>query len=89
MFDPVLHGWADRAFVAGAHEDVVTTNGMFRATALVDDRVAGTWTLPDGVVTLNPLQRLKSAELTALEHEAVDVLRYLDLPQAPLRVAGP
>lgn len=88
MFDPVLHGWKDRSFVTGAHKDVVTANGMFRATALVDGRVAGTWTLPDGVVTLNPLRRLTSTELTALEHEAADVLRYLDLPQTPLRVAG-
>lgn len=89
MFDPVLHGWADRAFVTGAHQGVVTTNGLFRATALVDGRVAGTWTLPDGVVTLKPLRRLTATELSALEHEAADVLRYLDLPQAPLHVAGP
>lgn len=89
MFDPVLHGWADRAFVTGAHKDVVTTNGLFRATALVGGRVAGTWTLPEGVVTLKPLRRLTTAELSALEHEAADVLRYLDLPQAPLHVAGP
>ncbi|HEX6246376.1 MAG TPA: winged helix DNA-binding domain-containing protein [Nocardioidaceae bacterium] len=88
MFDPVLHGWVDRAFVTGAHKDVVTANGLFRATALADGRVAGTWTLPAGVVTLNPLRRLASAELTALEAEAADVLRYLDLPPAPLRVAG-
>lgn len=87
MFDPVLHGWADRSFVTGAHKNVVTSNGLFRATALVDGRVAGTWTMPEGAVTLNPLRRLTSAELTALEAEAADVLRYLALPQAPLRVA--
>lgn len=89
MFDPVLHGWADRSFVTGAHQDVVTVNGIFRATALVDGRVAGTWTMSDGVVTLNPLRRLTPAELTALEAEAADVLRYLALPQAPLHVSDP
>lgn len=89
MFDPVLHGWADRAFVTGAHKNVVTMNGMFRATALVDGHVAGTWTLRDGVVTLSLLRRLTATQLTALEHEAADVLRYLNLPQAPLHVAGP
>ncbi len=68
---------------------MVTSNGMFRATALVDGRVVGTWTVPDGVVTLNPLRRLTSAELAALEAEAADVLRYLALPRAPLRVASP
>jgi hypothetical protein len=65
---------------------VVTSNGMFRATALVDGRVAGTWTLPDGVVTLHPLRRLGPTQRSALEAEAQDVLRYLALPLTPLRV---
>lgn len=86
MFDPLLHGWADRTFVTGAHKDVVMAHGMFRATALIDGRVAATWTLPHGVVTLNPLRRLTSSELTMLAADAADVLRYLDLPSAPLRV---
>lgn len=89
MFDPVLHGWADRSFVTGAFGDVVTTNGVFRATALVDGRTVGVWNLADGVVTLDPLRRLTPTELAALEAEAADVLRYLARPQAPLRVARP
>lgn len=87
MFDPVLHGWVDRSFVTGDHKDVLTRNGMFRATALVAGCVAGTWTLRDGVVTLSPLRRLTAGEVGALEEEAADVLRYLDLPPTPLRVA--
>jgi hypothetical protein len=86
MFDAVLHGWVDRSFVTGAHKQVVTSNGMFRATALIDGRVAGLWTMPQGVVTLQPLQRLTPSDLDALEAEATDVLRYLALPLAPLRV---
>jgi hypothetical protein len=89
MFDPVLHGWSDRSFVTGPYKDLVTTNGMFRATALVEGRVAGTWTLSGGVVRLRALRRLASSELIALEHEAADVLRYLALPAAPLQVSGP
>lgn len=89
MFDPVLHGWADRSFVTGAHTDVVTTNGLFRATALVRGRAAGTWTMPDGVVSLRPFRRLTRSELSGLEREAADVLRFLDLPLKPLRVTGP
>jgi hypothetical protein len=89
MFDPVLHGWSDRSFVTGAHKDVVTRNGMFRATALLDAHVAGTWTLSGGVVRLSALRRLTSTELVALEHEAADVLHYLALPPAPLQVSGP
>ncbi len=86
MFDPVLHGWADRSFVVGDHKDVVTTNGMFRATALVDGRVAGTWSLPGGVVTLRPLTPLAPSALPALEAEAAAVLEFLGLPPSPLRV---
>lgn len=87
MFDPVLHGWADRSFVTGVNKDVVTSNGVFRATALVNGRVAGLWRLSGGVVTLSPLRRLTPQVLVALEAEAADVLRYLALPSAPLRVA--
>jgi hypothetical protein len=89
MFDPVLHGWADRTFVTGTRKDLVTRNGMFHATALVGGRVAATWTLRDGVVTVHPLQRLTPAQVTAMEQEAADVLRYLDLPLAPLRITEP
>lgn len=86
MFDPVLHGWADRSFVTAGHSDVVTTNGLFRATALVDGRVAGMWRLIGGTVTLQPLQRLSAAVLTELEREAEDVLRFLGMPAVPLNV---
>jgi hypothetical protein len=88
MFDPVLHGWADRDWVVGAHRNVVTSNGMFRATALVDGRVAAVWSLPDGTPTLHPLRPLPPRVLPALEREAADVARFLNLPRAPLRVAA-
>jgi hypothetical protein len=88
MFDPVLHGWADRSFVTGSHSDVVTSNGMFRAVALVEGAAAGIWTVPGGVVTLAPFRPLAAHVLAALEAEAHDVLRFLGLPQTPLRVDG-
>jgi hypothetical protein len=86
MFDPILHGWADREFVTGDHRAVVTSNGLFRATALVDGRVVGTWRLSDGTVTLTPLEPLSSATLHHLDNEARDVLRFLGLPAAALVV---
>ena len=86
MFDPVLHGWADRSFVLGEYPDAVTSNGMFRATALVGGRVAGTWTMPAGVVTLDTARKLPSAVRDELEREAADVLRFLQLAPAPLRL---
>ena len=86
MFDPVLHGWADRTFVTAGHSDVVTTNGIFRATALVGGVVAGTWTLTGGTVTLTPLRQLSATVLAVLQAEACDVLRFLSLPSSPLVV---
>ena len=86
MFDPILHGWADRDFVTAGHADVVTSNGMFRATALVNGRIAGTWRLTAGAVTLTPLQRLSAKVRADLESEAADVLRFLGLPNTPMAV---
>lgn len=86
MFDPVLHGWADRSFVTAGHTHVVTSNGMFHATALVDGRVVGTWTLAGGGVTLTPLQPLSKGQLAALDNEARDVARFLQLPKATLTI---
>ncbi|WP_459981138.1 winged helix DNA-binding domain-containing protein [Nocardioides sp. AN3] len=88
MFDPILHGWADRDFVTGGHRAAVTTNGLFRATALVNGRVAGTWSLSNGTVTLTPLEPLPPTVLDDLSSEALDVLRFLRMPGRPL-VLGP
>jgi hypothetical protein len=84
MFDPILHGWADREFVTAGHGDVVTSNGLFRATALVDGRVAGIWRLTAGAVALTPLRRLSANVRADLETEAADVLRFLGLPNRPM-----
>lgn len=54
-FDPVLHGWASRDWVVGPDEaGVVTSNGLFRPTALVHGAVVATWRRPGGVVELMP-----------------------------------
>lgn len=88
MFDPILHGWADREFVTAGHRAVVTTNGLFRATALVNGRVAGIWSLSDGRVTLTPLEPLPRTVLDDLGSDALDVLRFLRMPDRSL-VIGP
>jgi hypothetical protein len=54
-FDPYLLGWRDRSFaVPGEHaRRVHPGGGMLRATATLDGRVVGTWTLPSGRVELD------------------------------------
>jgi hypothetical protein len=81
MFDPLLHGWVSREPVLGRHDSthVVTSNGMFRATALVHGRAVATWTLAGGrpVVVALPGERIGPADDDVLAGEAADVLRFL------------
>jgi hypothetical protein len=79
-FDPVLLGWASRDPIVGRHRHVVTSNGLFRATALVDGRVVGTWGLADGTVSIRLLDPVGDAALRALREDAAAVLRFLGLP---------
>jgi len=77
-FDPLLLGWMSRAFVVGPH-NVVTSNGLFRACALVDGRVVGTWGLRGTTLTLRLLEKVAAENVDALREDAVDVLRFLGM----------
>ena len=81
MFDPLLHGWVSREPVLGRHDstNVVTSNGMFRATALVDGRAVATWTLGGARPVIVPLpdEVVGTADANVLAGEAADVERYL------------
>ncbi len=77
-FDPLLLGWATRDFVVGPHT-VVTSNGLFRACALVDGRVVAIWRLAGTTLTVTLLEKVNAAAVDALRTDAADVLRYLDL----------
>jgi hypothetical protein len=78
-FDPYLLGWKDRAFaVPAAHaKRVHPGGGMVRATATVDGRAVGTWTLPGGKVDLELFGRVSAAARAELAAEAEDVARFL------------
>lgn len=79
-FDPLLLGWASRAFVLPVDGGVVTSNGIFRPVALVGGRVVATWTMPGGTVTLHPLQAVSAPARRMLDREAADLRRFLGLP---------
>jgi DNA glycosylase AlkZ-like len=76
-FDPILHGWHSRAEIVGEFAGVVTSNGVFRATALVDGRVAGLWRIRSGKVEIDPLGQLDAATMEALVEDGRDVTRFL------------
>jgi len=83
-FDPLLLGWASREPVVGAHQGIVTTNGVFRPFALVSGVAAATWTLSGGTITLKPLVPIAPADESALLADAADVRRFLAGPDGSI-----
>ncbi len=88
-FDPLLHGWRHRDLFVGSHGSVVTTNGIFRATCLVDDRIVGTWTVPRGRVAIDLFERVGPRARAALAADAADVVAFLGLPGSEPAVSDP
>ena len=76
-FDPLLLGWRSRAFVVDDTPEVVTTNGIIRAIALVDGRAAGTWKMTAGRVELNLWSEPDQPTASALEGEATEIEAYV------------
>jgi hypothetical protein len=76
-FDPLLMGWCSRLPILGEHKSIVTTNGLFRAFALLDGRAVATWRMPNGRVEIEPLQKISRRDMTALRADGEDVCRYL------------
>jgi hypothetical protein len=77
-FDPLLLGWASRAFVLPEREAaIVTVNGIFRPFALIQGRVAGTWSMPRGRVRLDLWREPSRAVAAGLRREVNAVEAYL------------
>lgn len=76
-FDPVLHGWVSRDAILGDHRHLVTSNGLFRAFAMVDARAVATWRGSNGKVAVEPLEPIPAKAVAALEDDADDVTRFL------------
>ncbi|HVV58562.1 MAG TPA: winged helix DNA-binding domain-containing protein [Gaiellaceae bacterium] len=78
-YEPLLLGWVSRApLVGGGGQGLVTSNGIVRPFALVDGRAVAIWRLADGGgLELEPFERVRAADVRALEREARDVRRFL------------
>ena len=79
-FDPLLLGWHSRGLVLDQPQEVVTVNGIVKASVLVDGRVAGTWTMSGGQVKLQLWNRQSRATTAELGREASAVEAYLKPP---------
>jgi hypothetical protein len=84
-FDPVLHGWASREWLLPVDDGVVTSNGIFRPTALVGGRVVATWTLSGTTLGLQPLEPVDPDTRRQLEADAQRLGAYLGIAK-PLHV---
>ncbi len=76
-FEPLLLGWESREDVIGPHLGLVTSNGIFKAFALVDGRAVATWRASGGRFALEPLEPLAPDVRSALDTDAVNVLHFL------------
>jgi hypothetical protein len=77
-FDPYLLGWKDRTFAVAERQAkrVHPGGGMLRATATVDGRAVGTWSMAGGKLKLEPFGRLPAGARAALEADADDIARF-------------
>jgi hypothetical protein len=57
----------------------VTSNGLFRACALVEGRVVGTWGSSGTALTVRLLEPVKPEVVATLRRDATEVLRFLNL----------
>jgi hypothetical protein len=78
-FEPVLLGWCSREFLVGAHQLVITVNGLFRPFALVGGRAVATWRQTGKEIQIEPLGKLTDGDASALDQDARNVLSYLGL----------
>jgi Winged helix DNA-binding domain len=78
-FDPYLLGWKDRAFAVPAKHArrVHPGGGMLRATATVDGRAVGTWSVAGGSLTLDLFARVSAAARADLQRDAQEVESFL------------
>jgi hypothetical protein len=76
-FDPLLLGWASRDDVIGAHQGLVTNNGIFRPFALVKGRAVSTWRFQKGKVEIEHLEKVTKKAAGRLEADAAAVEAFL------------
>jgi hypothetical protein len=92
-FDNYLVGYRDRDLIVDtAHRSRVYVGGVIRPAVLLDGRVIGTWRLvrrsDSATVELSPFRTLTKPVQAAVEAEAGDIGRFLDVPTT-LTIAAP
>ena len=74
-FDNAILGYDDRERIVDKAHRGLSVAG--ERVVLVDGRVAATWKVHDGVVTVSPLRAFSAAERTAVADEGEHVASFL------------
>ncbi|HLP22435.1 MAG TPA: crosslink repair DNA glycosylase YcaQ family protein [Microbacteriaceae bacterium] len=78
-FDAALHGWPDRRWLLGDYVGrILTTNGVFRASIIVEDRCVGTWSTKSGAVELDVFEAVSSANLTTIAEQVGQIETFME-----------
>lgn len=78
-YEPVLLGWTSRVPILGEHVLKVTIEGVFRGFALVHGKGVATWSIRAGRVVAEPFAPISPRDAAALNTDAQDVMRFLNL----------
>jgi hypothetical protein len=77
-FDPLLMGWRSRELVLPVDAGVVTSNGVFRAIALVEGIAVATWGLSAGRLSMGePFLPVTAEQRESLASDEAGVLTFL------------
>ncbi len=86
-FDNAILGYDDRSRIIDDAHKSLSVSG--KRAVLVDGRVAATWTVESGTVTVTPLRRFTRADRTAVAEEGREVASFLsDGASTRVRVAA-
>jgi hypothetical protein len=78
-FDPLLLGYRSREFVLDPRDTprIQRGGGFIRPVVLVDDRVAGTWALDRGRITVQPFGPVTAGIRAEIDADGADIGRFL------------
>ncbi len=78
-FDPLLLGYRSRDFVLDPRyaSRIQAGGGFIRPVVLVEGRVAGTWRLDRGRITVEPFEPLTAGARDGLAADGADIARFL------------
>jgi hypothetical protein len=80
-FDNAILGYHDRGRIIDTGHRGLSVAGI--RVVLVDGRVAATWTVESGVVTVTPLRRFSRADRAAVAEQAQALASFLSDGESP------